>query len=85
MFPGLDPRLEVHPGHDYAEANLGFVLEREPTNQAAAGRLAAVRASRAARVEPEATELGEELLVNPFLRAGGDASFVGLRGLRDLW
>ncbi len=85
VFPGLDPRLEVHPGHDYAEANLPFVLEREPANQAAAGRLAAVRAARAARVEPEATELGEELLVNPFLRAGGDGDFVGLRALRDRW
>jgi hydroxyacylglutathione hydrolase len=83
VFPGLDARLEVHPGHDYAEANLAFVLEREPGNQAAAGRLAAVRAARAARVEPEATELGEEVLVNPFLRAGGDGPFVALRALRD--
>ena len=83
VFPGLDPRLEVHPGHDYAEVNLAFVLEREPGNQAAAGRLAAVRAARAARVEPEATELGEEVLVNPFLRAGGNGPFVALRALRD--
>ena len=85
VFPGLDPRLEVHPGHDYAEANLPFVLGREPSNTAAAGRLAAVRAARAARIEPEATELGEEILVNPFLRAGGDGSFVELRALRDRW
>jgi len=83
VFPGLDPRLEVHPGHDYAEANLAFVLGLEPGNQAAAGRLSAVRAARAARVEPEATELGEEALVNPFLRAGGDGPFVELRGRRD--
>jgi len=85
VFPGLDPRLEVHPGHDYAEANLPFVLAREPANSAAAGRLAAVRATRAAGIEPEATELGEELLVNPFLRAGGDGPFVELRALRDRW
>jgi len=85
VFPGLDPRLEVHPGHDYAEANLPFVLGREPSNTAAAGRLAAVRAARAAGIEPEATELGEEILVNPFLRAGGDGSFVELRALRDRW
>ncbi len=74
---GLGPALEVHPGHDYAEANLAFVLDFEPQNLAAAGRLAAVRASRVAGVEPEATELGEERLVNPFLRVGspevGDA------------
>ncbi len=83
VFPGLDPRLEVHPGHDYAEANLAFVLGLEPGNQAAAGRLSAVRASRAAGLEPEATELGEEALVNPFLRAGGDGPFIDLRGRRD--
>jgi hydroxyacylglutathione hydrolase len=85
VFRGLDPGLEVHPGHDYAQANLPFVLDLEPTNQAAAGRLAAVRAARSAGVEPEATELGEEVLLNPFLRVGGDEAFVGLRVLRDRW
>jgi hydroxyacylglutathione hydrolase len=85
VFPRLDPRLEVHPGHDYAAANLPFVLAREPGNQAAAGRLAAVRAIRSAGLEPEATELGEEGLVNPFLRAGGDDAFVALRAIRDRW
>ncbi len=85
VLEGLDPRLEVHPGHDYAESNLPFVLSREPGNRAAAGRLSAVRAARAAGVEPEATELGEERLVNPFLRAGGDGDFVELRALRDRW
>jgi hydroxyacylglutathione hydrolase len=83
VFPRLDPRLEVHPGHDYAEPNLAFLLAVEPGNQAAAGRLSAVRAARAAGVEPEATELGDETLVNPFLRAGGDGPFVDLRGRRD--
>ena len=85
VLGGLDPRLEVHPGHDYAEANLPFVLDLEPTNQAAAGRLAAVRAARSAGADPEATELGEEVLLNPFLRAGSDAAFVELRALRDRW
>jgi hydroxyacylglutathione hydrolase len=85
VFPSLDDRLEVHPGHDYAEANLAFVLSREPHNRAAAGRLSAVRAARAAGVEPEATELGEERLVNPFLRAGTEEEFVALRGARDRW
>jgi hypothetical protein len=36
-------------------------------------------------LEPEATELGEEALLNPFLRAGSDEAFVGLRALRDRW
>jgi hydroxyacylglutathione hydrolase len=70
VLGALDPALEVHPGHDYAEANLPFVLDLEPGNRAAAGRLAAVRASRSAGREPEPTDLGEERAVNPFLRAG---------------
>jgi hydroxyacylglutathione hydrolase len=85
VFPALDPRLEVHPGHDYGEANLGFVVGREPGNVAAAGRLAAVRGARRAGVEPEATELGEERLVNPFLRTPDPEAFVRLREIRDRW
>jgi hydroxyacylglutathione hydrolase len=69
-FEALDPALEVHPGHDYAEANLPFVLDLEPGNGAAAGRLSAVRASRAAGREPDPTDLAEERAVNPFLRVG---------------
>jgi len=76
----LDASLEVHPGHDYAEANLPFVLHLEPGNRAAAGRLAAVRGARAAGIEPEPTELGEERLVNPFLRTGTRALREALGG-----
>lgn len=69
VLSGLDGALEVHPGHDYAEANLPFVLDLEPGNAAAAGRLAAARKSRAAGREPEAPTLAAERLANPFLRA----------------
>ena len=69
VLSGLDGALEVHPGHDYAEANLPFVLDLEPGNAAAARRLAAARASRAGGREPDAPPLGEERLANPFLRA----------------
>jgi len=79
LLEALDPALEVHPGHDYAEANLPFVLDLEPGNQDAAGRLAAVRASRAAGREPDPTDLGEERAVNPFLRAGSGPVREALR------
>jgi hydroxyacylglutathione hydrolase len=69
VLGGLDGALEVHPGHDYAEANLPFVLDLEPGNAAAAARLAAARARRAAGQEPDAPTLAEERLANPFLRA----------------
>jgi hydroxyacylglutathione hydrolase len=70
VFPSLDPSLLVHPGHDYAEANLTFVLALEQGNAAARVRLEAARAARAAGAEPPPTTLAEERAVNPFLRAG---------------
>jgi hydroxyacylglutathione hydrolase len=70
VLSGLGASLEVHPGHDYAEANLPFVLDLEPGNAAAAARLAEARQARAAGGEPRAPSLAEERLANPFLRAG---------------
>jgi hydroxyacylglutathione hydrolase len=68
VFPSLDGALEVHPGHDYAEANLAFALDLEPGNAAARARLEAARAARAAGEEPRAPTLDEERAANPFLR-----------------
>jgi hydroxyacylglutathione hydrolase len=70
VFPALDAALLVHPGHDYAEANLPFVLDLEPGNAAARARLESARAARAAGAEPAPPTLAEERAVNPFLRAG---------------
>jgi hydroxyacylglutathione hydrolase len=81
----LDGKLLVQPGHDYAEANLPFVLALEPGNAGAAARLAGVRVERAAGREPVAWSLAEERAVNPFLRAPGEAAFVALRARRDAW
>ena len=64
----LGPSLAVHPGHDYAEANLPFVLDLEPGNRAASERLEAVRRARASGAEPEAVTLADERQMNPFLR-----------------
>lgn len=85
VFPALDPGLLVEPGHDYAEANLPFVVALEPGNAAAAARLAAVQADRAAGREPPPSTLAEERAVNPFLRCPGEADFVALRRRRDGW
>lgn len=81
----LDGRLTVHPGHDYAEANLPFVLALEPGNAAAGARLAEVRAARALGQEPAEVTLEEERRVNPFLRSPDLETFVALRGRRDAW
>jgi hydroxyacylglutathione hydrolase len=70
VFPRLDPALLVHPGHDYAEPNLSFVIALEPGNVEARARLEAARAARRGGGEPLASTLAEERAVNPFLRAG---------------
>jgi hydroxyacylglutathione hydrolase len=70
VFPALGAALLVHPGHDYAEANLRFVLALEPDNEAARARLEQARAAREAGDEPAPTTLAGERAVNPFLRAG---------------
>ena len=76
----LDGGLRVYPGHDYAEANLPFALDLEPSNAAARARLEAVRAARAAGAEPEAPTLEEERAVNPFLRLDAPAVREALAG-----
>jgi len=73
VFPRLDGGLEVHPGHDYAERNLSFVLSLEPGNEAARRRLDEVHAARARGEEPPATTLDGERAVNPFLRTDDPA------------
>jgi hydroxyacylglutathione hydrolase len=96
----LDGRLEVHPGHDYAEANLPFALDLEPDNAAARAQLEAAREARRRGVEPAATSLADERRANPFLRAeelrselarrglpcrDAREAFMALRALRDRW
>lgn len=81
----LDGALEVHPGHDYAEANLPFALELDPGSVAASGRLEAVRAARRAGEEPSPSTLAEERACNPFLRVGSVEALVALRARRDGW
>ena len=85
VLAALDGQLMIQPGHDYAGANLPFVLALEPGNREAAARLEAVRAAAAAGREPEAVTLAEERRVNPFLRAASVEAFVALRARRDGW
>lgn len=70
VIAALSGSLEVHPGHDYARANLPFALALEPGNAAARARLQAAQASHDAGTEPPAPTLADERAVNPFLRVG---------------
>jgi hydroxyacylglutathione hydrolase len=81
----LDGALEVHPGHDYALANLPFALELEPASPGVRARLEQVRAAKRGGTEPPASTLVEERASNPFLRAGTVEALVALRAKRDEW
>lgn len=64
----LPRSLRVWCGHEYAEKNLAFAAEVDPTNAHIAERVAETRARRA-RGEPSVPwTLGDDLRVNPFLR-----------------
>jgi len=81
----LDGALEVHPGHDYALANLPFALELDPACEAARRRLEQVRAAKRAGEEPPPSTLAEERALNPFLQARTVEELVALRARRDEW
>lgn len=64
----LPPETRLYPGHEYAAKNLAFAADIEPDNPAIAARRAEVEALRAQGLASVPTTLGDELLVNPFLR-----------------
>jgi hydroxyacylglutathione hydrolase len=77
--------LEVHPGHDYAAANLPFALELDPGSTAARHRLEVVQAAHRTGAEPPPSTLAEERASNPFLLARTVEELVALRARRDTW
>jgi hydroxyacylglutathione hydrolase len=62
----LPDRTRVFPGHEYMVRNLEFTLDREPDNAEATRRVAGARQLEAASMS--VTTLGEEKLINTFLR-----------------
>ncbi|MCR9243917.1 MAG: hydroxyacylglutathione hydrolase family protein [bacterium] len=62
----LDENAKLYPGHDYLATNLGFTLDREPQNAAAAALLAEVREHDGATAP--VTTLGQEKAINTFFR-----------------
>jgi hydroxyacylglutathione hydrolase len=73
----LPDSTRVFPGHEYMARNLAFTVDREPGNAQAAKAMAAARAEDAATAR--ITTLGEEKLVNVFLRLQNPQIVAGLR------
>lgn len=73
----LPDDTRVYPGHDYIARNLGFTLDREPDNAAAAALLPQVAEQDMSR--PLVTTMAQERQVNTFLRLGSPSVQAGLR------
>ncbi len=73
---------QVCSGHEYTAANIHFALSVDAANPALADRADRVRAKRAANQPTLPSLLAEELLTNPFLRAGA-ADLKQVLGLAD--
>lgn len=87
----------LYPGHDYRKNNLNFALSVEPENKSVKEALKALEGHATEELPP--VTLGEEKLVNPFLRLDSQELqekvtkerydqkniFIRLRTLRDQW
>jgi hydroxyacylglutathione hydrolase len=93
----LSDDVRIFPGHDYIQNNLEFTLDREPDNQSALDLR--TEFSQGLDAESFVSTIGIEREINVFfrldqaqVRAGigvsavdDQATFIGLRALRDNW
>jgi hydroxyacylglutathione hydrolase len=89
----LPDSVRVFCGHEYTESNLRFAVHAEPENEAMREKLASVQSIRARaapdwhRATPEEmtvpSTIGEERLINPFLRAPDVETLGRLRARKD--
>ncbi|WP_197276996.1 hydroxyacylglutathione hydrolase [Sphingomonas profundi] len=79
----LPPETTVYCAHEYTESNGRYALAAEPDNAAIAGRMAQVRAARAAGEATVPTTIALELATNPFMRAASAEELAGRRAAKD--
>ena len=97
-FKNLPDNVILYPGHEYMERNLGFSLDREPSNSDSTNLLKKVTGLKMEK-DFFATNLNLERKINPFLRLDNVEIrkklkieknnelevFLTLRELRDKW
>lgn len=76
----LPPATRVYPGHEYLLRNLGFTLDREPSNQAA--RELAQRVTGLAATDMPVLNLEQERQVNVFFRLDQPEIIAGVSRAR---
>ena len=77
----LSSETEIYPGHDYLANNLGFTLDREPSNEVASDLLAQL--DDYDPNSPRVTTLAEEQEINTFFRLQSDEVISNLRDQFD--
>ncbi len=70
-------------GHEYTESNARFALTVEPHNTALVARTEEAKVQRAAGRPTVPTTIAEELVANPFLRAGSVTRLADIRTAKD--
>ena len=75
----LPPETRVYCGHEYTRSNCQFALRVEPDNSELQAKMASVVALREAGEITLPGTLGEELLVNPFMRTRLDPVIAAAR------
>jgi hydroxyacylglutathione hydrolase len=69
QLSNLDDKTSVFPGHEYTEGNLEFAHWVEPDNEDIRKKLEWAQKQRQNGQSTLATTIGEEKLINPFIRA----------------
>ncbi len=82
----LAPETTVYCGHEYTLSNGNFAVSVDQDNAHLLQRMAKVRDLRAAGLPTLPTTIAEELLTNPFLRAGAEEVkiAIGMTGESDV-
>jgi len=75
----LPDSTQVYCGHEYTEKNLRFALTLEPNNQAIKSKHEWTKQTRAAGKYSIPSTIGEEKLINPFLRTDSAELRASLR------
>ena len=86
-FKNLDPGIKVYAGHEYSKTNLAFaqtVFQEDEAYQTKVGQLLKKVEANLSQGEPSLpSTIGQELEVNPFIKAESLEEFKSLRDLRD--
>ena len=84
IIKNLEDHIKVYPSHDYLLNNLEFAKTIEPDN-ATLDEWIRRRSAQDCDNEFIITTMGEEKIINPFLKVKTQEEFIKLRKLRDNW